>query len=151
MFHIKIPIHKPNTRVNMQKKYPGAQLNQTLAQLILQASSNGRLACAKAHRLAKAQNYLPKEIGIQADLLELRVTQCQLGLFGYAQGKKNFNPDTGITTELKNRIFNAQSDGRIDCKTCWEIAKEFKISRLTMGAVCERLEIRIKPCQLGLF
>ena len=135
----------------MQKKHPGAQLNQALAQLILQASSNGRLACANAHRLAKAQNCLPKEIGIQADLLELRVAQCQLGLFGYDQGKKNFNPDAGITPELKYRIFDAQSDGRIDCKTCWEIAKEFKISRLTMGSVCERLEIRIKSCQLGLF
>nr|WP_320014634.1 hypothetical protein [uncultured Desulfobacter sp.] len=135
----------------MQKKHPDAQLNQALAQLILQASSNGRLACASAHRLAKAQNCLPKEIGIQADLLKLRIAQCQLGLFGYTQGKKKFNLDAGITPELKDRIFDAQSDGRIDCKTCWKIAKEFKISRLNMGSVCELLEIRVKPCQLGVF
>jgi len=138
-------------RGHYAKKHPGAQLNQTLAQAILQASSNGMLACASAHRLAKAQNCLPKEIGIQAGLLELRIAQCQLGLFGYAQGKKNFNPDAGITPELKDRIFDAQYSGRIECKTCWDIAKEFKISRLNMGSVCERLEIRIKPCQLGVF
>jgi len=138
-------------RRRYSKKHPGAQLNKTLAQSILRASSNGILACASAHRLAKAQNYLPKEIGIQADLLELRIAQCQLGLFGSGQGKKNFNPDAGITPELKERIFDAQSDGIIDCKTCWQIAKEFKISRINMGSVCERLEIRIKPCQLGVF
>lgn len=138
-------------RGHYAKKHPGAQLNQALAQAILQASSNGILACASAHRLAKAQNCLPKEIGIQADLLELRISQCQLGLFGYTLDKKNFNPDAGITPELKDRIFDAQSGGRIDCKSCWDIAKEFKISRLNMGSVCERLEIRIKPCQLGVF
>ena len=132
-------------------KHPGAQLNHTLAQPILQASSNGILACASAHRLAKAQNCLPKEIGIQADLLELRIAQCQLGLFGSSQGNKNCPPDAGIMPELKERIFDAQSDGIIDCKTCWQIAKEFKISRINIGSVCERLKIRIKPCQLGVF
>ncbi|WP_020587496.1 hypothetical protein [Desulfobacter curvatus] len=133
------------------KRHSGAQLDQTRSQAILQASSNGRLTCASAHRLAKAQNCLPKQIGIQADLLELRIAQCQLGLFGSPQGKKNFNPDAGITQQLKDRILDAQSDGKIDCKTCWEIAKEFKITRIDMGSVCERLEIRIKPCQLGVF
>ncbi|NDY73455.1 hypothetical protein DO021_09080 [Desulfobacter hydrogenophilus] len=133
------------------KKHPGAQLNQALSQPIVQASSNDILTCASAHRLAKAHDCLPKQIGIQADLLELRIAQCQLGLFGYAPGKKKINPDAGITPELKNRIFDAQSDGKIDCKTCWKIATEFKISRINMGSVCERLEIRIKPCQLGVF
>lgn len=135
----------------MQKKHTGAQLNQGLAQPILRASRNGRLACASAHRLAKALNCLPKEIGIQADLLELRISQCQLGLFGYARGKKHFNPKAAMKTELKDRVLGAQPDGRIDCKTCWEIAKEFKISKINMGSVCERLEIKIKSCQLGVF
>ncbi|MCG8549082.1 MAG: hypothetical protein MI799_01620 [Desulfobacterales bacterium] len=133
------------------KKHPGAQLNQALARPILKAGGNGRLTCAGAHRLAREQNCLPKEIRIQADLLELRIAQCQLGLFGYARGQKNFNPDADIIPELKERIFDVQCDGAIGCKTCWELAKEFKISRITMGSVCERLEIRIRSCQLGIF
>ncbi|WP_320042748.1 hypothetical protein [uncultured Desulfobacter sp.] len=139
--------HQDNGRY---AKKTGGQLNQALAQTILQASSNGKLTCASAHRLAKAQNCLPKEIGIQADLLKLRISQCQLGLFGHGKGKKKFNPDTNITPELKDRILDAQRNGIIDCKACWELAKEFKISRINMGSACEQLEIRIKSCQLGI-
>lgn len=135
----------------MQKKHSGVQLNQAIIQRILQASSNGRLTCASAHRLAKAQNCLPKQIRKQADLLELRISQCQLGLFGYGQNKKKFNSGTDISSKLKDRILDVQCDGIIDCKTCWEIAKEFKISKIDMGSVCEQLEIRIKSCQLGVF
>jgi hypothetical protein len=138
-------------RDNYAKKHTGTQLDQALAGPIMQASSNGKLACASAHRLATAQNCSPKHIGTQADLLELRITQCQLGLFGQAKGKKNFNLDADITPQLKDRILERQSEGRISCKTCWELAKEFKISKIDMGSVCEQLEIRIKPCQLGVF
>nr|WP_320192551.1 hypothetical protein [uncultured Desulfobacter sp.] len=139
--------HQDNGR---HAKKAGGQLDQALAQTILQAGKNGRLTCASAHRLAKAQNCSPKQIRIQADLLELRIAQCQLGLFGHGKGQKRFNSDTDITPELKNRILDAQHDGIIDCKVCWELAKEFKISRINMGSACERLEIRIKSCQLGL-
>ena len=138
-------------RDNYAKKHPGAQLDQQLAGPIMQASSNGKLACASAHRLAKAQNCSPKQIGTQADLLELRITQCQLGLFGHAKGKKNFNPDARMTPQLKERILECQSDGTIACSTCWELAGEFKMSKLDMGSACEQIEIRIKPCQLGVF
>jgi hypothetical protein len=138
-------------RGNYAKKHAGEQLDQALAGPIMQASSNGKLACASAHRLAKAQNCLPKQIGTQADLLELRIAQCQLGLFGHAKGKKDSNFDADITPQLKDRILERQSGGRIACKTCWELAKKFEISKLNMGLVCEQLEIRIKPCQLGIF
>lgn len=138
-------------RGNYAKKHPGVQLDKTLAGPIMQASSNGKLACASAHRLAKTKNCSPEYIGTQADLLELGIVQCQLGLFGHAKGKKNFNPDAHMTPQLKDRILECQSDGKIACKTCWELAKAFKISKLDMGSACEQLEIRIKPCQLGVF
>jgi len=138
-------------RDNYVKRHPGVQLDQRLAGPIKQASDNGTLACASAHRLAKIQHCSPKQIGTQADLLELRIAQCQLGLFGHAKGKKNFNPDAHMTQQLKDRIFECQSDGKIACRTCWELAKEFKMSKLDMGSACEQLEIRIKPCQLGVF
>nr|WP_319493046.1 hypothetical protein [uncultured Desulfobacter sp.] len=138
-------------RGNYAKKRAGVQLDPALTTPIMQASSNGKLACASAHRLAKTQKCSPSHIGTQADLLEFRITQCQLGLFGYAKGKKNFNPDSDMTPQLKDRILECQADGQITCKTCWELALEFKMSKLDMGSVCEQLEIRIKPCQLGVF
>lgn len=138
-------------RDNYAKKHPGVQLDQRLAGPVMQASRSGKLACASAHRLAKSHNCSPEHIGTQADLLELRITQCQLGLFGHTKGKKNFNIDADMTPQLKDRLLECQANGKIACKTCWELAKAFKISKLDMGSVCEQLEIRIKPCQLGVF
>ncbi len=133
------------------KKHPHAKLDHAIAPLIQQAENDGILACADAHRIAKQTHCTPEDIGIQADLLELRLSKCQLGLFGCISGNKNFNPDARITLAVRKIILEKQSDGRIDCKTCWDIAKECKISRIDMGTFCEQLEIRIKPCQLGAF
>lgn len=133
------------------KKHPDAEPNPVLSFLIQKAGKDGIITCADAHRIVKSTQCRPEEVGVQADLLELRLSQCQLGLFGCSSGKKDFNPDAQITPAIRDAILEKQSDGRIDCKTCWEIAKANKISKIDMGTFCEQLEIRIKPCQLGAF
>ena len=135
----------------MPKSTPVHSWTNSLPDPLCRQAATGSLHVRVPTALQKSQNCSPKQIGTQADLLELRITQCQLGLFGHAKGKKNFNPDTHMTQELKDRILECQSDGTIACSTCWELAKEFKLSKLDMGSACEQLEIRIKPCQLGVF
>ena len=133
------------------KKHPNAQLNPDIAEPVKKAAKDTLLYCASAHRIAKALGCSPADIGVQADLMELRIARCQLGLFGYSPGKQNLNPDVVISDALRTDILNAQDDGRIDCKTCWDLALKHKISRIDMGSACEELEIRIKPCQIGAF
>ncbi|MCG8635806.1 MAG: hypothetical protein MI863_18370 [Desulfobacterales bacterium] len=132
-------------------KHKGKSIQPELSDAIKAQAADGMLPCAAAHKTAKTLGYAPKEAGVQADLLELCISQCQLGLFGYSPNKKKFNPDIDVPEALAGAILDAQDEGRLSCRQCWDMAKDHSISRLDMGSACEKMEIRIKPCQLGAF
>lgn len=132
-------------------KHQGRQLDQTISKKISSLAENNHLTCAAAHRAAKELNIQPGEIGVQADLMEFSITQCQLGLFGYSPQKKNIDPDIEVSQDLDAALNEAAIDNRISCSRCWEIANAMKIKRLDLGSACEKKGIRIKPCQLGAF
>lgn len=133
------------------RKHPEKQRDNAAAQVIEKKAESGCLNCADAHRAAKQLGLSPDQIGVQADLAELRISKCQMGLFGYHPGKKNLNPDIEISPAADRAIDEAQTDGRLSCAQCWELAAELGMSRLDMGSACEKKGIRVKPCQLGAF
>jgi hypothetical protein len=133
------------------KKHQRKKINKEITKLIQEKSDNSNLSCAAAHKLAKELNISPLEIGIQTDLMEFRITHCQLGLFGYQPEKKRIDPSIDIPAELEDRIDSADDNGRIPCETCWQIAEDLKIKKLDLGSSCEKKGVRIKPCQLGAF
>ncbi len=49
--------------------------------------NNGQLSCEEAHSIAGARGVNPQAVRQQADDLGIRVSRCQLGLFGYAKEK----------------------------------------------------------------
>jgi hypothetical protein len=112
---------------------------------------NGCLKCADAHRIAKKLGLPPDQIGIQIDLAELRISRCQMGLFGYYPNKHILNPDIQISPQADQAIDKAQTNGRISCAQCWELATFLAMSRPDLASACEKKQIRIKPCQLGAF
>lgn len=138
-------------RGHYAKKHPGAQQNPEIAQKIAAAAKDGAIDCASAHRIAKSNRFPPDQIGVQADLMELRISRCQIGLFGYGPGKKLLDPQVTVNDALRADIINTQTDGRLSCRQTWDLAKAHKISKTEMASACEKLEIRIKPCQLGAF
>ena len=131
-------------------KHDNRQINETIAQKIKSLAQDNHLDCASAHKVAKTLNTTPSEIGVQIDLLEYKITACQLGLFGYSGGK-NLEPAIDISPELNERLDETSKDKRISCLECWTIARELKLKRLDIGSACEKKEFRIKPCQLGAF
>ncbi len=133
------------------KKHQDATLNKEIASQIAAASKDGVIDCASAHKIAQKSGTTPDSIGVQIDLMELRITRCQLGLFGYGPQKKNFKSDIQVSAQLKADIINTQVEGRLSCRQCWELARRHKRSKPDMGSACEKIEIRIKPCQLGAF
>ncbi len=132
-------------------KHKGRQINETIAAKIRAFSKDNCIKCARAHKAGKELNISPSEIGVQTDLLEYRIADCQLGLFGYSDGQKRIDPDIEITPDLNEYLDKANKDGRISCLECWNIAKKLKIKKLDLGSACEQKDIRIKPCQLGAF
>ncbi len=132
-------------------KHDDKQIDETIAQKIRAKAIDNSLTCASAHQIAKALGKSPLEIGVQIDLLEYRITECQLGMFGYPDAKKRFDPDIVIDPEVNQQIDQESKEGRISCLQCWNIAKALKIKKLDIGSACEKKNLRMKPCQLGAF
>ncbi|HKJ99770.1 MAG TPA: hypothetical protein VJ959_12695 [Desulfotignum sp.] len=132
-------------------KHPDQKTDPVIAAKLQSVTKENQLSCASAHKAAAELGVAPKEVGIQADLLELRIVKCQLGLFGYEPEQKRIDPEIDVSDDLWATIENQSTDGKISCRESWDIAKDFKISRLHMGSACEKINIRVKPCQLGAF
>nr|VFK64991.1 MAG: hypothetical protein BECKTC1821F_GA0114240_11571 [Candidatus Kentron sp. TC] len=109
------------------------------------------LPCAVAHDIAKDLQLDPLKVGQAADVLEISLSKCQLGLFGYKPNKKIVKAETNPPADLLAAIQAAVQDGKVPCSVLWEIADRFNVPRLNASNVCEGQGIKVKPCQLGAF
>jgi hypothetical protein len=132
------------------KHAPGGSPDERIAGAVREKAAEGELACAEAERIVTALGAPLAEIGRTLDLLELRIGRCQLGLFGYPEGKA-VHPAAAVAPDLDAAIRGRLADGRLPCKAAWEIAAERRVARMEVSSACETLMIRIKPCQLGAF
>jgi len=136
------------------KHPPGIRPNEQIAKAIREKAPGGELACAVAEKIAKDLMVGIPEVGVTADLLEMKIKKCQLGLFGW--GKK---PDHGkdiratdsVSVEMKNALEEATQNGVVTCAAAWAIADRLGIQRKAVSAACETLELKIRKCQLGAF
>lgn len=130
-------------------------VESSLAQAIrTRLNDEGRLPCAQAFIIAAEHNLEPLAVGQAADALSVRLTRCQLGLFGYpghAKGWDALPADLPIAPELEAALRAAGDEAGISCRTLWELAARFGVSRLVIGYVAERLGFKVKACQLGAF
>lgn len=109
------------------------------------------LPCALAFEIAKTLEVTPQAIGKTADLMNLRLVKCQLGLFGYGPEKKIVRAQTCDNDRLGAAIEAAMADGRVSCRQAWDIAAGLNLRKLTVSGVCEGMNLKVKPCQLGAF
>ena len=134
------------------KKHKGSiKLNPLIKEAVLKRSKEKDLPCAVAFEIAKELGVEAAEVGKTVDLLNIRLSKCQLGLFGYLPEKKIIKPQDTENQDLKDAIINAVADERLPCKDAWDIASEFKIKKMTVSSIADAMGIKIKPCQLGAF
>ncbi|GAK51169.1 hypothetical protein U14_02411 [Candidatus Moduliflexus flocculans] len=126
-------------------------INALIAEQLQARAKDGRINCAAAHQIARELGVTPEEVGVTADLLELRINQCQLGLFGHGHQKRLIFPAKEVSAELRQAIEAALDDDGLACDAAWRIAEQFTITRVEVSSACETLHIRIKACQLGAF
>lgn len=116
---------------------------------------DNQLPCPVAFKIAGELKLTPLQVGEMADKLGIRLSHCQLGLFGYgpkSEGKHRIVcPMSEIPADLKRAIEEALVDGRLPCAAAWEIAARFRRPRLDIANAAEGLGIRINKCQLGAF
>jgi len=134
-----------------KKHATGAIVDPVIQDALLKRAIGQTLPCAVAFDVAKHLKRTPEEIGQTADLLELRLVKCQLGLFGYGSRKTMIKPAAAITPALEKAIRETLVDDRLPCKRAWEIAETLGIHKMKVSAACNAVGIKIRPCQLGAF
>ena len=127
----------------------------TVRQEIRSVLLEGRLPCARAFGVSQQLSITPLQVGDIASAMSIRISLCQLGLFGYgpkSEGKHRIVvPAPEVSNEMRATIEASLIDGRLPCKTAWDIATKFSCSRLSVSAAVEALNIHISECQLGCF
>ena len=127
------------------------KLDESIASKIRSRAKNNELPCAVAFDIAADLGCDPDKIGQTSDLLNFRLTKCQLGLFGYKPEKKIVKSERPADPRLEEALKKQAASGAIACKDAWKLAVQFKVSKMTISAGCEALGIKVKPCQLGAF
>lgn len=122
-----------------------------IQQAVTERAVDGNLGCAVAFSIAAELNVPPIAVGQTLDQMDCRITQCQLGLFGYTPQKKIVFSEKNIEIKLKTIIETAAKNGYLACLDVWNIAETLQLSKISVSNACEGMGLKIKPCQLGAF
>jgi len=129
-------------------------LDTTLTDAIQKSLREGKLPCAAAFVIARQNDAAPLLVGQTATAMHIHLTRCQLGLFGYPEGKgwrSTTVAERPIPEGLEETIREAAVDGKLSCAQAWTLARQFHIPKMQISPIADQLEIHITPCQLGAF
>ena len=121
-----------------------------ITEILKTAAADNKLACAKVFDIVSEHSIFPDIAGFTMNNNQIKITHCQLGLFGYPEGKKI--PDCAeVSEDLENSIYDALENEKLSCGAAWNIASEMNMKKTDITAACEKLGIKINKCQLGAF
>ncbi len=129
-------------------------VDERMAAEINSRLSGALLPCSAAMAAAERLMADPLEIGRAADALRIRLTACQLGLFGFPSRAKGRAGVAGrpAPAGFEDAVRSACSaDGSISCAALWGAAERFSVPRIQAGSIADRLGIEVRNCQLGAF
>jgi hypothetical protein len=134
-----------------QKHPSDSEIDGRITIALRQWISDGEIPCAVAFKVASELDVAPALVGKTADLLELRLKKCQMGLFGYEPNKRIVKPAETVSEVMESCIKRELTDNRLSCKKAWEIAEKLGVGKMAVSSACEHLGIKINACQLGAF
>lgn len=126
---------------------------ETIEAAVLSILRDGRLPCSFAFRLAETHDWTSAQLGAEANRLDVRISRCQLGLFGYDsfRQKRLVQHLAEVPGDVTVSLRAAAVDSQIACAALWRIAEEHGLPRIAIACAAETLELRVTPCQLGCF
>lgn len=137
------------------KHPPGSKPNESIAKAIREKSpTKNEIACRIAEKIAKELNVSLFEVGITADLMEIKIKNCQLGLFGWGNQPnhgKDLHPISSIPEDIRKALEEVAENRRVTCASVWAIADRLGKDRKLISTACETLGLKITACQLGTF
>jgi hypothetical protein len=130
-------------------------MDERLRQAVQGHLEDGALSCSQAHAIAQELRVDPLDVGQAADDIGVRISRCQLGLFGYgskaAGTHKIVRPMAQVPPSLEAALRAEAGEEGLPCIAVWRIADTLGYSRLETSNAVESLGLRVSHCQLGCF
>jgi hypothetical protein len=130
-------------------------MDESLHEAMLNRLEDGRLPCNQAFAIAQILGLEPLHVGLTANEEGMRISRCQLGLFGYgpkAEGKhKIVDTMEDVPERLAARLRSEARQDGITCSGVWRAADGLGIRRMEASSACEAMGIKVTRCQLGCF
>jgi hypothetical protein len=135
-----------------KKNSPDFVVRPEIAEKVKKFATDKGIPCAAAFKVVNETGVDPREVGATLDALEITITNCQLGLFGHGEEKGSIiKPVEAVPEGLEGAIRNSLNNGKITCKSAWEIAEKLEKGKREVSSACEAMEVKISSCQLGAF
>jgi hypothetical protein len=130
-------------------------MDEKLLQAMQDRLEDGRLPCNQAFAIAQILGMDPLTVGFAANDAGIRISRCQLGLFGYgpkAVGKhKIVHAMDEVPERLAARLRAAAGEEGITCTAVWQVADGLGYKRIEASSAVEAMGLRVSRCQLGCF
>ena len=138
-------------------------MDERIHKTILEHLEDGKLPCNRAFAIAHSLNVDPLSVGLVANEAGIRISRCQLGLFGYgpkAEGKhKIVHPMDQVPERLAARLRAEGESGPqaqagekgITCAAIWRAADGLGYRRIEASSAVEAMGLKVTRCQLGCF
>jgi hypothetical protein len=134
-----------------EKHSPDSRPDPRIEKEIRQWGENKAISCFRAFDIAERLNVKTREVGRTADLMNIRVVKCQLGLFGYTPENKIVRAEKRSNQALLDAVEGSSENNRLTCEQAWQIAHQLGIGKRKVSNVSQAAGIKIKNCQLGAF
>lgn len=117
---------------------------------------DGKLHCAQAFAIAHTLDVAPLIVGQTATALNIHLDRCQLGLYGYPGHTKGWEvtdiaahavPD-GLEAAIRAAL---DDEEHLTCAQAWAIAANFRVPKMLVGYIADKMNVRLVQCQLGAF
>ena len=130
-------------------------MDEKLLQAMQDRLEDGKLPCNHAFAIARILGVEPLTVGMAANEAGIRISRCQLGLFGYgpkAEGKhKIVHAMDQVPERLAARLRAAAEGEAITCKAVWKAADGLAYRRIEASSAVEAMGLKVSRCQLGCF
>jgi hypothetical protein len=130
-------------------------MDERLYEAIRERLEDGKLPCNQAHAIAQILDVEPLTVGFAANDADIRISRCQLGLFGFgpkAERKhKIVHPMDKVPERLAARLRAKADRGDITCTAIWEVADGLGYKRIEASSAVEAMGLKVSRCQLGCF
>ena len=121
------------------------KLDSTQMDLVLtNLDADGALSCIKAFKVAKLIGMKPKNIAQIAKDMNIKITNCELGVFGNLEFT-DMNDDIYDILKVRN------NNSKIECQVAWKIAQEKNKSLNQIGSTIKNSDFKVTKCQIGCF